>query len=236
MIILGIESSAVSAGAALVKDGKVISESYLNTGLTHSETLLPLIDTCLRNAGYTADEIGAVAVAAGPGSFTGVRIGIAAVKGFVFGKSIPVYAVSTLEALACGAMLEEYCIVPVMDARCRQVYTARFSYEKGKLNRLSQDEALKIEELYEALLQQNKPVLLLGDGAKLTAELLKEKTDLRIQTFSEIFQYQHAAGVAFAAYQRYNNGEEGVCGEQLVPVYLRLPQAERERNKGAQKQ
>lgn len=232
MTVLGIESSAVSAGAALLKDGKVISETYLNVGLTHSETLLQLVDSCLKNASIDIGAVDAVAVTCGPGSFTGVRIGISVVKGLSFGTEIPVYGVSTLEALACCAEIEGYLIVPVMDARCRQVYTARFVCENGKLKRCSSDEALLIDELYEQLRMQKLPVMLLGDGAKLTAEVLKDKTDVNIYVFPEVFQYQHAAGVAFAAWLRYNNGESGQKGETLLPSYLRLPQAERERNKG----
>ena len=235
MIILGIESSAVSAGAAVIKDGKLMGECYLNVGLTHSETLMQLVDSCLKNAGLTVAEVDAFAVAAGPGSFTGVRIGISAVKGMAFGGDKPVYGVSTLEALACGALIEGKLIVPVMDARCRQVYTAAFVYENGSLVRRAEDAALPLDTLYEFMKQQNLPVLLLGDGAKLTAAFLQEKNDVPFGLFPEIFQYQHASGVAFAAYLRYNNGEKGLSGDALLPSYLRLPQAERERMKGEQK-
>lgn len=236
MIILGIESSAVSAGAAVVKDGKLIGETYLNTGLTHSETLLPLVESCLKSVKLTPADVDAYAIAAGPGSFTGVRIGISAVKGLVFEKEIPVYGISTLEALACGAMIEEHLIVPVMDARCRQVYTAAFVCEYGALVRIREDSALQLEELYNCIKAQKRPVLLLGDGAKLTGAFLKEKGDVSFCMFPEIFQYQHAAGVAFAAWMRYNKGETGQPGEMLQPRYLRLPQAERERLKGEHKQ
>ena len=235
MIILGIESSAVSAGAAVVKDGKLLGECYLNVGLTHSETLLRLTETCLNNTGLTVEDVNAFAVAAGPGSFTGVRIGIAQVKGMAFGRDKPVYGVSTLEALACGAMIEGRLIVPVMDARCRQVYTAAFVCENGSLVRRMDDAAVSLDALYAFLKSQCLPALLLGDGAKLTAAYLKEKADAEYRLFPEIFQYQHAAGVAFCAYMRYNSGEKGASGNDLLPRYLRLPQAERERMKGEQK-
>ena len=235
MLILGLESSAVSAGAALVRDGRVISETFLNVGLTHSETLLPLADECLKNAKVSLDDVDALAVAAGPGSFTGVRIGISAVKGLAFGAEKPVYGVSTLEALAAGAMLEGYDICPVMDARCMQVYTALFECRNGVLTRLTPDSALKLEELRGLLSARGKKTLLLGDGAALAKQYFNEHGAADIFVFPEVFKYQHASCVAFAAYMRYNNGEQGIGAQDLQPGYLRPPQAERERNKGEQK-
>ena len=236
MLILGIESSAVSAGAAIVKDGKLISETYLNLGLTHSETLLTLTDACLKNAGLAMGDIDAFAVAHGPGSFTGIRIGVSAVKGFTFGTDKPVYGISTLEALACGAALEDYLICPAMDARCSQIYTAAFVYHDGALVRMLDDCALKLDAFYEYVRAQDKKLLLLGDGAALAAGYLSEKNDVIFSVMPESFKYQHAAGVAFAAWVRYNNGEAGQDGKTLLPSYLRLPQAERERIKGEKKQ
>ncbi len=179
MLILGIESSAVSAGAALLKDGKLISESYLNVGLTHSETLLEVIDTCLKNAGLTVNDVDAFAVSRGPGSFTGIRIGVAAVKGLCFGTDKPVYGVSTLEAMAWGAALDAYLICPVMDARCMQVYSALFSCENGKLNRLLPDAPRKLDELYAELKGFSGTVLFIGDGADLAAKYFSDKPDVK---------------------------------------------------------
>ena len=235
MLIMGIESTAVSAGAAILKDGKLIAEAYLNLGLTHSETLMTLIDSCLKNAGLSIGEMNALAVAQGPGSFTGVRIGVSAVKGLVFGNDIPVYGVSTLESLAYGAAVEEFLICPVMDARCSQIYTAAFLYENGVLNRVTEDSAMKLDAFYAYVREQNKKILLLGDGAAITAQYLSGKADAAFTVFPEIFRFQHASGVAFAAWMRYNKEEAGVCGNDLLPGYLRLPQAERERIKGEKK-
>ena len=236
MLIMGVESTAVSAGAAIVKDGKLIADAYLNLGLTHSETLMTLIDSCLKNAGLTIGDMNALAVAHGPGSFTGVRIGVSVVKGLVFGKDIPVYGISTLEALAYGATVEGFLICPAMDARCSQIYTAAFIYESGRLNRVLEDSAMKLEAFYDYVLKQNKKVLLLGDGAALTAQYLAGNGDAAFTVFPEIFRFQHASGVAFAAWMRYSNGEAGICGKDLLPGYLRLPQAERERMKGEKKE
>ena len=228
MLILGLDSSAVAAGAGIVKDGKVLSEAYLNVGLTHSETLLSLMLSCLQNAGLTLGEIDALAVAHGPGSFTGVRIGVAAVKGLCFPDKKPVYGISTLEALAVSAAVEGFLICPVMDARCQQVYTASFRQTAAGLERLTPDRPLKLEELASELRDAPAKPLLVGDGAALTAAYLREAGPEH-SLFPEIYRYQHGSAVAFAAWKRAQNGEAGVDPDSLVPHYLRQSQAERER-------
>lgn len=231
MLILGIETSAVSVGAALLSDGKVLSESYLNVGLTHSETLMEVVSACLHNANKTVADVDAFAVSRGPGSFTGIRIGVSAVKGLCFGTGKPVYGVSTLEAMAYGAALEAYLICPVMDARCMQVYSALFQYQNGELIRLLDDKPRKLEELAADLSRFSGKALFIGDGAKLAAKYFSEKTDRRFEIFPEIFQYQRACGVAFAANIRYNEGDKGEDAKDLTPSYLRLSQAEREKQR-----
>lgn len=234
MLILGIETSAVSAGAALVRDGKLISESFLNVGLTHSETLMEVVDSCLQNAGVAVGDVDAFAVSKGPGSFTGVRIGVSAVKGLAFGTGKPVYGISTLEAMACGAALDAYLICPVMDARCMQVYSALFRSENGELKRLLPDAPRKLAELREALAAFDGTVLFLGDGADLAASWFSDKPEIKFCVFPEIFKYQRAAGVAFAASMRYNKGDMGETAAALTPSYLRLSQAEREKQRRTQ--
>ncbi len=227
MTVLGIDTSAVSCGAAVLRDGKIISDVYLNVGLTHSQTLMAAVDSSLKNCGLTLGDIDIIAVAAGPGSFTGIRIGVSAVKGMAFERHIPVYGVSTLEALA-GAVRRKNCtICPVMDARCSQVYTALFSFDGKNTVRLCRDEPLKLEELKEKLSAYPRPVVFVGDGAGV-AEKYFGNCD-GIEYFSELFAFQHGSGVAFAAYMMYNNGVEPVDGDDLFPMYLRLSQAERER-------
>ena len=235
MLILGIESSAVSAGCAAVKDGKLLSETYLNTGLTHSQTLLTLTQSCLSNAGLTLDEVDAFAVCRGPGSFTGIRIGVSLVKGLCFSQNKPVYGVSTLEALAWSAAIGGYLICPVMDARCMQVYSALFRKSEDGLERLEEDLPRKLDELAELLSHYDAPVLFVGDGAALASGYFEKSGGLRFEVFPEIFRFQHAAGVAFAAMMRYNKGDMGENAQDLQPSYLRLSQAERERNKGETK-
>jgi len=230
MLILGVDTSALAAGAAVLKDGKLISEAYLNTGLTHSQTLMELIDSALKNACVSFSDIDAVAVSAGPGSFTGIRIGVSAVKGLCFPENKPCCPVSTLEALANCVDIDGFLIVPVMDARCMQVYTAVFEKTDGEIVRIIDDTPMKLEELCDVLKKYDKKIILIGDGADLSYKFLSEK-GLDVRTFSEIFKFQHASGVAITAYRHYNKGEKFISAAELVPSYLRLSQAERELKK-----
>lgn len=230
MLILGIDTSAVAAGAAVLKDGKIISETYLNTGLTHSQTLLTLIDTALSNADLSFNDIDGVAVAVGPGSFTGIRIGVSAVKGLCFSDNKMCFPISTLEALANCADIDGFLICPVMDARCKQVYTALFEKVDNEIKRLLADTPLALEELAEKLSNYDKRIILIGDGADIAYDFLSTK-GLDVRKFSEIFKYQHASGVAIAAYKLYNKTNKSFSADELVPVYLRLSQAERELKK-----
>ncbi len=230
MKILGIETSAVSAGAAIVSDGKLIGETYINTGLTHSQTVMCLIDTVLSNCMLNFSDIDAVAVAAGPGSFTGIRIGVSAVKGLCFTENKPCIPVSTLEAMANAAELEDCIICPVMDARCMQVYTAQFVRTEEGIVRLADDKPLTLQELSDVLLQYDKRIVLIGDGSEISYRFLTEK-GINAVKFSEIFRFQRASGVAITAYRNYNKDNTMISAEELQPVYLRLSQAEREKNK-----
>ena len=230
MMILGIDTTAVAASAAVLKDGNIVSECYLNAGLTHSQTMLELIDASLKLAGVTVQGVDCFAVAHGPGSFTGVRIGVSAVKGLSFPENKPCYGISTLEALANCADLEDCLICPVMDARCRQVYTALFRKENGTLCRVTEDEPLSLDELADRLSTYDEPVLLIGDGTEVAFGHLSPRIG-RVKKYSAVFRFQHASGVAIAAWKRYNNGEGPCSGAELQPVYLRLSQAERELKK-----
>ncbi len=238
MRILALESSAVAASCAIMQDGKLISESFVNIGLTHSQTLLPLTQQALTAANLSVDDIDIFAVAAGPGSFTGIRIGVAAVKGLTFAKSKPCYAVSTLEAMAWSAAIEDTIICPVMDARCMQVYTALFEHKDGQMHRLLEDSAIKTDELCNILSGYSKNVLFIGDG---TDKFISTMQQNGIKCFAAPIsvRHQHASGVACAAYKAYTDNIPPIKAEQLVPCYLRLSQAEREREnklKGEQKQ
>ena len=225
MLILAFESSAKAAGTALLEDGRLLAEYYQNSGQTHSRTLLKMAQDMLENCEKTVSDVTAVAVAAGPGSFTGVRIGVAAAKGFAWGREIPCYGVSTLEAMALGAAVCDGVYLRVMDARRAQVYCAAFEMKEGNLTRLFDDCAISLEELAERLKKIEKPVFLVGDGAQLCYNSIKQ-TNLHL--LPEHLRQQRAAGVALAAYRKAQNGESGSALE-LAPTYLRLSQAERER-------
>ena len=227
MKILAFETSAKAASVALLDNGKLLGENYQNTGLTHSQTLMVMAEDLLKTAGLTAQDVDAVAVAAGPGSFTGVRIGVAAAKGFAWGRGIPCYGVSTLEAMARNMGIWQGYVVPAMDARRSQVYTAIFHAEQGVLTRMEEDMAISLAELGEKIKNFSEPVFLVGDGALLCYNTLLEEVNGLILP-PEHRMHQRAAGVALAAQALADAGDPG-NGAELTPNYLRLSQAERER-------
>ena len=227
MKILAFETSAKAASVALMENGKLLGESYQNTGLTHSQTLMVMAEDLLKVCGLTAKDVEAVAVAAGPGSFTGVRIGVAAAKGFAWGGELPCYGVSTLEAMARNLGVYQGYVVPAMDARRSQVYTAVFHAEKGELTRMEADMAISLAELKEKIKIFSEPVFLVGDGAVLCYNTLLEEVPGLVLP-PEHRQHQRAAGVALAAQAMMDAGDPG-NGAELTPNYLRLSQAERER-------
>ena len=227
MLILAFETSAKAGSVALLQDGVLLGESYQNTGLTHSQTLLCMAQTLLEHCGFTPQQVEAVAVAAGPGSFTGVRIGVAAAKGFAWGGELPCYGVSTLEAMARNLGVYQGYVVPAMDARRSQVYTAVFHAEKGELTRMEADMAISLAELKEKIKIFSEPVFLVGDGAVLCYNtLLEEVPGLVLPPEHRL--HQRAAGVALLAQRQMDAGLPG-DGAALTPNYLRLSQAERER-------
>lgn len=227
MKILAFESSAGPASAALLEDGHLLAQYYQNSGLTHSKTLLPLADALFQNTGICKQDIDLLAVANGPGSFTGVRIGVATVKGLAFGLSKPCAGVSTLLAMAHNLLFTERTICTVMDARVHQVYQALFAVKDGEIVRKSPDRAVSAEELSVELLQKGGQYILVGDGAKLCYNIFSEK-GIDVVLPPENLLYQSAYGVARAAWA----AKTAVCsGDELVPSYLRASQAERERKK-----
>ena len=227
MKILAFETSAKAASVALLENGKLLGEAYQNTGLTHSQTLMVMAEDMLKACNLTAGDVEAVAVAAGPGSFTGVRIGVAAAKGFAWGAQLPCYGVSTLEAMARNLGVYQGYVVPAMDARRNQVYTAIFHAEKGVLSRVEEDMAISLAELGEKIKNFAEPVFLVGDGAALCYNTLLEETPELVLP-PEHRMHQRAAGVALAAQALADAGDPG-NGAELTPNYLRLSQAERER-------
>lgn len=227
MLILAFETSAKAASAALLEDGRLLGESYQNTGLTHSQTLLVMAENLLAQCGKTVVEVTAVAVAAGPGSFTGVRIGVAAAKGFAWGRELPCYGVSTLEAMALSLGAWQGYVCPCMDARRSQVYNALFSVNQGTLERLREDRAIALSDLAEELKALDGPIFLVGDGSTLTYRTLSDKIPNLVLP-PEHRMHQRADGVALLAARKIAAGESGDANA-LTPNYLRLSQAERER-------
>ena len=227
MLILAFETSAKAASVALLEDGKLLGESYQNTGLTHSQTLMVMADNLLSQCGKTVADVTAAAVAAGPGSFTGVRIGVAAAKGFAWGREIPCFGVSTLEAMALSLGAYQGYVCPCMDARRNQVYNALFYVNQGQLERISEDRAISLAELGEELKNLKEPIFLVGDGSNLCYNTLSESVPGLVLP-PEHRMHQRACGVALAARKQAEAGDPGDAGA-LTPNYLRLSQAERER-------
>ena len=227
MLILAFETSAKAGSVALHDGFCLLGESYCNTGLTHSQTIMVMAEDLLKTCNFTAQDVEAMAVAAGPGSFTGVRIGVAAAKGFAWGGELPCYGVSTLEAMAISLGAWDGYVCPVMDARRSQVYNALFRVEAGKLQRLTEDRAIALSDLETELKTLEKPIFLVGDGSVLCYNTLKPEIPGLVLP-PEHQMHQRASGVAIAAARKIAQGEAG-DGAELTPNYLRLSQAERER-------
>lgn len=223
MKLLGIDTSAKCASAAVCTEDKIIISGTIHTNLTHSQTLLPLVKDLLKAAEIQLEDIDAYAVSKGPGSFTGIRIGVSAVKGFATAKNKECFGVSTLEALAYNLIGFDGIICPLMDARCKQVYNALFEIRNEKPERFCDDRAVSIEDLTNELKAFDKKIILVGDGAELCYESMKNEIKV-IELAPLTLRYQLASSVCAAAF-----GKPPCTAEELVPSYLRLSQAERER-------
>lgn len=227
MKILALETSAAACSAALCQDGTLLAQSWQNSGLTHSRTLLPMCQSMLANCGIELEEVDVIAAASGPGSFTGLRIGLATAKGLAWPGEKPCYGVSTLEAMAWNLAHVDGVICCAMDARRNQVYNALFQAEGGTLTRLTPDRAISLEELFQGPEAETRAQILVGDGAELCynyavplgVDLVLAPPHLR---------FQRATGVARAAVLQAQRGELVTAGD-LTANYLRLSQAERER-------
>ncbi len=227
MKILGVDSTATAASAAVFADGKLLAVDFSNTGLTHSQTLLPMLDNVLKSARVSIDDIDFFAVSNGPGSFTGVRIGVSAVKGLAQPLNKKCLGLSTLEVIAKPLESTGVYAVAVMDARCNQVYTAQFDCSCG-LERKTPDEAISIADLTEQLKSVDGRIMLIGDGALLCYNKMKEELpDIQIAPLN--IRYQSASSVCLIASEILENDENSaITPDELLPSYLRLSQAERE--------
>ena len=227
MKLIALDSSGGVASVALLTDGKLLGEYSIDHKSTHSQTLLPMLDELCRRTAYVPAESDAIAVASGPGSFTGLRIGAAAVKGMAMALNIPVLPVPTLEGLCYRAMEWQGLICPMMDARRQQVYSGIFRFEKGSLMSLYPAEALSAEEQLRRLNEAGEAVYLLGDGTDACRELIASELKCEYRIAPQPLRYQSAAAVGLRASEL---GEAAfVSAAAFVPVYLRRSQAERER-------
>lgn len=223
MLILALESSAKAASCALLKDGKLFDERFRCDGLTHSETLLPMAEEMMKSNNLTMKDVDLIAVAHGPGSFTGIRIGVSTVKGLAWAADKKCVGVSTLEAMAFNGVPYGGIVCCCMDARRQQVYNALFEIKDGRPVRLCADRAISLEDLIKEIKLLPSEVMILGDGAEITAKAFEE-AGVPYRAAPDEAVMQRASGVAKAA-----EGLEGYSSQDLLPVYLRLSQAERER-------
>lgn len=220
MKILALETSAKAVSAAVTETGTVIASCYQDAGLTHSVTLMPMVEAMLKNAGLALANCGAVAVAVGPGSFTGIRIGVAAAKGLAFGAGIPAVGVSTLEAMVVPLAHLDAIIICAMDARRQQVYNAIFRTRGGFWYRKSPDRAISLEDLTGELQGRDYfPKILVGDGAELCRDYLASR-GICCELAPPHLLRQSAVGVALAAEKKAAEGQL-VSAQELAPVYLR---------------
>lgn len=229
MKILALECSATPASAAILDGKKLVGQCYANVKLTHSQTLMPMIESLLKATKTDVSEIDGFAISNGPGSFTGVRIGISAVKGLAAAKKLPCAAVSTLYAMAQNYSDTDCIVCAVMDARCNQLYNALFDIQSGEITRLCEDRALLCSELLEEIKnlsqKSGKGVIIVGDGADIFYKIAKDLEN--VQKAHPAREFQNAVGVGYAALPIFEKGET-LSPNELLPFYLRLPQAERE--------
>ena len=229
MKILSLECSATPASVAIIDDDKLLASSFVNTRLTHSQTLMPMVENTLKSAMLNINDIDGFSISNGPGSFTGVRIGISAVKGLAAPKNAPCVAVSTLRAMAENYSDTDCYVCAVMDARCNQVYNALFEITDGIITRLCDDRALLCDELTQEIAdlsqKSTKNIIIVGDGTDIFYPFVKDLE--KVKKSSSQRRYQNAVGVGFCSKERFELGNT-IKPAELLPFYLRLPQAERE--------
>lgn len=223
MKILALETSAKAVSAAVTEDGRVLASGYQDTGLTHSRTLMPIVEHILHNTGFTVQSCDAIAVAVGPGSFTGIRIGVAAAKGLAFAADKPVIGVSTLAAMARNVAFADGLIVCAMDARRGQIYNALFESHNGTFTRRTPDRAIALEDLAAEIRNDPRPRLIVGDGAQLCLSFM-DAQGIPCRLAPPHLRMQNAASVALEAETLIPAGL--VSAQELEPFYLRPAQAQ----------
>lgn len=228
MMVLAIESSGLVASAAIATPEKLIAEYTTNFKKTHSQTLLPMVDALLQMTGIRIQDMDAIAVSGGPGSFTGLRIGSATAKGFGLALGVPVISVPTVDSIAYNLCGVKGLVCPLMDARRNQTYTGLYTFNRDRMECLFPQKAMAIEEILDEIEKDGREVIFLGDGVPVFREVIEEK--LRVpHTYAPIhLSMQRAGALAALAIQYYQEGKYEDAGDQK-PDYLRLSQAERVR-------
>ena len=229
MKVLALETSAKAVSAAVTEDGKVLASGYQDTGLTHSRTLMPIVEHILKNTDLRVQDCDVIAVAAGPGSFTGIRIGVSAAKGLAFAADKPAVGVSTLAAMARNVAWMDGLVICAMDARRQQVYNALFQAENGRLTRLTPDRAISLEDLAAEVKEDTRPKIIVGDGARLCYNDLSER-GISCRMAPAHLVMQNAVSVALEAEELAGAGQL-FTAQELQPVYLRPAQAQRLRDR-----
>ena len=228
MITLAFDSTAKVASVAVSDGERPLGVYNIDVGLTQSELLLPMAEDLLRSLKMSFSDVELLACSVGPGSFTGVRIGVALVKGLAFGRNIPCVGVSTLEALAENLAGLDGIIVPVMDARRAQTYTATFDSDGSAVTRLTEDRAISISQLADELKGvKDRKIYLVGDGYNTVRTALIE-ADVKVESTPPLLISQNAYSIATVAERMYRE-EKHTDDLGIAPTYLRMPQAERER-------
>lgn len=227
MNILAFETSGMAASVALMKENRIVGEMTVSTRLNHSEKLMPMIDELLEKTETSIKEIDALAVGAGPGSFTGIRIGVSTAKGLALALGIPVAAVSSLKVLACNAMYSDMLVCPIMDARRNQVYSGIFRWEGVELVEVLKEDSYDFEELLFVLKKKDCPVLFVGEDAYKFKGQIKEVLDEKGIVAMPQANFPRAASVAGLAIKKIEENEMENAFT-LRPVYLRQAEAERQ--------
>ena len=235
MKLLAIDSSGMVASVAVLTEDKLIGEYTINNKKTHSQTLLPMIDEMMQMIGQDISDIDAIAIAAGPGSFTGLRIGSATAKGLALALNKPIISVPTMEAIASNVYGTEQLLCPIMDARNQQVFTGMYRYVDGKLTTVIEQTVLPVEELCNKINELKQDIMFLGDGVSVYETYLEEHVTVKKTYAPAHLINQRASAVGMCGFRLYQEGKVDTA-DSHVPEYLRLSQAEREMQERLKKQ
>ncbi len=227
MKILALDSSGLVASVAILEDDNMIAEYTVNYKKTHSQTLLPMLDEIVKMTDTNLAEIDAIAVAAGPGSFTGLRIGSATAKGLGLALDKPLIGIPTVEGMACNLYNVTSLICPIMDARRNQTYTGLYTFVDGKFTVIREQMAVDIEEIISIINDIGNEVIFLGDGVPVFEDIIKKEIKVQYTFAPAHLNKQRAGAIGVRAFEYYNMGRYEAAAEHK-PEYLRLSQAERE--------